>query len=149
LASSARFKRGIEAIGERSAGLLRVRPVTFRYKQDPQGTRQYGPIAEEVARVYPELVTREANGAVASVQYNELIPMLLNELQRQERELQRLKSQNAALASRFGSAGGGCSSFRLAGKSLSAAASVWTPRLPLWYSDLRCGEPLEIFQFMS
>src|SRR5262245_40359495 len=33
-----------------------LRPVSFRYKQDPQEVKQYGLIAEETARVYPELV---------------------------------------------------------------------------------------------
>ena len=98
VASSARFKRDIQAMGERSQGLLQLRPVTFRYKQDPQATRQYGLIAEEVAKVYPELVTRGPDGKVASVQYHELIPMLLNELQRQQREFRELK---AALTARL------------------------------------------------
>ena len=56
------------------------------------------PIAEEVTKVYPELVTRGPDGKVASVQYHELIPMLLNELQRQQREFQELK---AALTARL------------------------------------------------
>ena len=60
-----------------------MRPVTFRYRQDPQGIRQYGLIAEEVVNVFRELVTRGSDGAVESVQYHELVPMLLNELQRQ------------------------------------------------------------------
>jgi hypothetical protein len=98
VASSARFKRDIQAMGEGSQGLLQLRPVTFRYKQDPQATRQYGLIAEEVAKVYPELVTWGPDGKVASVQYHELVPMLLNELQRQQRELQELK---AALTARL------------------------------------------------
>jgi hypothetical protein len=101
LASSARYKRNIETMGERSLGLFRLRPVTFRYKQDPQGTRQYGLVAEEVAKVYPELVTKGRGGAVESVQYYELVPMLLNELQQQGMELQELKAQNAALAARL------------------------------------------------
>jgi len=42
---------------------------------------------EVVARVYPELVVRVAEGKVESVQYQELIPMLLNEGQHQQREL--------------------------------------------------------------
>jgi hypothetical protein len=101
LASSARFKRDIEAMGERTRGLFLLRPVTFRYKQDPRGTRQYGLIAEEVAKVYPELVTRGTDGKIVSVQYQELVPMLLNELQRHEREFQELKAQNSALAERL------------------------------------------------
>ena len=62
---------------QRSRGLFRLRPVTFRYKQDPQRIRQYGLIAEDVANVFPELVTRGGDGAVESVQYHELLPMLL------------------------------------------------------------------------
>ena len=51
--------------------------------------KHYGLLAEEVAAVYPELVTRTATGEVQTVKYQELIPMLLNELQRQELRDQR------------------------------------------------------------
>ena len=93
VASSARYKRDIQAMGERSQRLMQLRPVTFRYKQDPLGQRQYGLIAEEVARVYPELVVRGAKGEVESVQYYELVPMLLNEVQKREPEMQQLTRQ--------------------------------------------------------
>jgi hypothetical protein len=53
-------------------------------------------IAEEVATVYPELVTRTASGEVQTVKYHELIPMLLN-------ELQRLQAKVAALEALAGS----------------------------------------------
>jgi hypothetical protein len=79
--SSARYKQDIEPLGAHSQGLGQLRPVTFRYRQDPQGERQYGLIAEEVATVYPELVIRNATGEVESVQYEALIPLLLHALQ--------------------------------------------------------------------
>jgi len=82
---------------DRSQGLYQLRPVTFRYKQDPQGPRQYGLIAEEVATVYPELVTRGTDGKVESVQYHELIPMLLNEVQHQQQKLETQAQELAAL----------------------------------------------------
>ena len=75
-----------------------MRPVTFRYKQDPQGQQQYGLIAEEVAKVYPELVTKGADGKIESVQYHELIPMLLNEVQHQHQEIVELKAQAQQVA---------------------------------------------------
>ena len=109
--SSARYKRDIEDMREHSQGLYRLRPVTFHYTQDPHGPRQYGLIAEEVVTVYPELVTKGADGKVESVQYHELIPMLLNEVQSQQQEItelkaqarqvEELKAQNAALAARL------------------------------------------------
>jgi Chaperone of endosialidase len=101
LASSARYKRDISSMGARSRKIFELRPVTFRYKLDSRRTLQYGLIAEEVANVYPELVTRRTDGAVESVQYHELIPMLVNELQRQQREMKELKDQNAALTTRL------------------------------------------------
>ena len=52
--------------------------MTFAYTHDGQGVRQYSLVAEEVATVYPELVTRTATGEVQAVRYQELIPMLLN-----------------------------------------------------------------------
>ena len=91
--SSARYKDNIHDMGAKSAGLLQLRPVTFRYKQDPRGERQYGLIAEEVARVYPELVGYGSDGKVQTVRYQELIPMLLNELQKQARKNQKQQEQ--------------------------------------------------------
>ena len=55
--------------------------------------RQYGLIAEEVATVYPELVTHTATGEVQAVRYQELIPMLVNEVQRQQQASQRTQQQ--------------------------------------------------------
>jgi Chaperone of endosialidase len=98
VSSSARYKRDIHPMGERSQGLFQLRPVTFRYKQDPLGQRQYGLIAEEVAKVYPELVTKGPDGKVESVQYHELIPMLLNEVQHQQQEISELKGQAQQVA---------------------------------------------------
>jgi hypothetical protein len=74
-------------MGSDAEKLMRLRPVTFRLKSDPTGAVQYGLIAEEVDQVYPELVVRDATGEIQGVRYDELAPMLLNEVQRQEREL--------------------------------------------------------------
>jgi len=78
--SSERFKTAIEPMGSRSAKLAQLRPVSFHLKSDPQGALQYGFIAEEVARVYPELVIRSEHGRIDGVRYDELAPMLLNEM---------------------------------------------------------------------
>ena len=47
---------------------------------------------EEVATVYPELLTRTATGEVQTVKYHELIPMLLNELQRLQGKVTALEA---------------------------------------------------------
>ncbi len=96
--SSARYKRDIHDMGDASAKLMKLRPVTFRYKEDPTGTIQYGLVAEEVERVYPELVGHGADGKVETVHYSDLPGMLLNELQKQAHELQKQASENARQA---------------------------------------------------
>ena len=65
---------------------MKLRPVSFRYKQDPNGVREYGLIAEEVGRVYPELVNYSDDGKIQGVRYELFPALLLNELQRQNRE---------------------------------------------------------------
>jgi hypothetical protein len=113
-ASSERFKTDIETMGEATRKLDQLRPVTFKLKSDESGPVQYGLIAEEVARVYPELVLHDQNGRISGVRYEELAPMLLNELQRQQkvaadqqerladqaRQLEELQQQVAALLGR-------------------------------------------------
>jgi division protein CdvB (Snf7/Vps24/ESCRT-III family) len=48
-----------------------------------------------VAKVYPELVIRDENGRIDGVRYDELAPMLLNEVQKQAAEIRDLKRQVA------------------------------------------------------
>ncbi|HZY60391.1 MAG TPA: tail fiber domain-containing protein, partial [Candidatus Binataceae bacterium] len=99
--SSARFKRDISAMGEASSGLMKLRPVTFFYKNDPAGIRQYGLVAEEVERVYPELITYDSEGKVETVRYSMLTSMLLNELQKQTRQLRNQKTESERQAERI------------------------------------------------
>ena len=95
LASAERFKTGIAPIGAAADKLQLLRPVSFHLKADPDGAVQYGLIAEEVARVYPELVIRDGNGTISGVRYEELGPLLLSHAQRQATEIRDLKAQLA------------------------------------------------------
>ena len=118
VSSSLRYKEDVRSMGSVSDRLLALRPVTFRYKQaDEKGQKpeQYGLIAEEVAKVMPELVVYNQKGQPETVAYQTLAPLLLNELQRerkrtdervsdlhrqltaQDQELQSMKSQLAEL----------------------------------------------------
>ena len=94
LASSERYKTAINSMGTNSTKLTQLRPVTFRLKSEPDGDLQYGLIAEEVAKVYPELVTRDEKGQVDGVRYDELAPMLLNEMQKEQAVVQALVTQH-------------------------------------------------------
>ena len=92
VSSSRRFKEDIQDMGAFSGDLIRLRPVTFRYKEpfvDGSKPIQYGLIAEEVAEVYPDLVARSADGQIETVKYQVLDSMLLNELQKEHQQVQQ------------------------------------------------------------
>jgi Chaperone of endosialidase len=85
LTSSERFKQDINSVDAVSGKLLQLRPVSFRYNEAAEnGDRplQYGLIAEEVAKVYPELVQYDQEGKPFTVYYHLLTPLLLAELQK-------------------------------------------------------------------
>jgi len=91
ISSSRRAKDEIREMGAASAGLWRLRPVTFRYKSaltDGSRPLQYGLIAEEVAEVYPELVAYDRTGQPQTVLYHVLPALLLNEVQNQHRQIE-------------------------------------------------------------
>jgi len=81
MVSSARFKDEIKAMDKASEAILALKPVTFRYKKelDPNSIPQFGLVAEEVEKVDPNLVARDAKGEVYTVRYDAVNAMLLNE----------------------------------------------------------------------
>jgi hypothetical protein len=98
--SSLRFKEDVQDMGEQTADLMKLRPVTFHYKpeyDDSSHLLQYGLIAEEVAQVYPDLVQYDKDGQPFTVRYHLVNAMLLNEVQKQHREIASLRAQVAGV----------------------------------------------------
>jgi hypothetical protein len=69
--SSARYKEAIQPMNASSEAILSLQPVKFRYKKelDTQGTPQFGLVAEDVAKVNPNLVARDEEGNPYTVRY--------------------------------------------------------------------------------
>lgn len=102
--SSRRYKEDIRDIGEASDRVMDLQPVQFRYREpasDGSKPLQYGLIAEDVANVFPELVVRDGNGRIESVQYHQLPALLLNELQKEHRTIAEQAEQIRALTKRL------------------------------------------------
>src|SRR6266516_2001120 len=104
--SSRRFKTDITDMAAASEALLALRPVTFHYKPelDKTGIPQFGLVAEEVAKLNPDLVTHDAKGDISTVRYEAVNVMLLNEflkehrkVEAQDREIQEQKATIAQL----------------------------------------------------
>ena len=92
--SSERFKENIKPMDKASEALFSLKPVTFRYKKeiDPNGTPQFGLVAEDVEKINPDLVVRDESGQVNSVRYDQVNAMLLNEFLKEHRKVRELEA---------------------------------------------------------
>lgn len=90
MTSSARFKSNIQPMAKTSEAILSLKPVTFRYKKelDPDSIPEFGLVAEDVAKVDPELVVRDDQGKPYSVRYEAVNAMLLNEFLKAHKKLE-------------------------------------------------------------
>jgi uncharacterized coiled-coil protein SlyX len=107
LSSSRRYKEDIKPMDKTSEALYMLNPVTYRFKKDvdPSQSLDYGLIAEDVAKVDPNLAIRDRNGQIESVRYSAINAMLLNEFlkehrknEEQEKTIAELNSGMTALA---------------------------------------------------
>jgi Chaperone of endosialidase len=95
--SSRRFKHNIKPMDKASESLLALKPVTFCYKNDKTNKTQFGLVAEEVAKVNPDLVVRDDNGEIYTVRYEAVNAMLLNEFVKEHRMVQDQRKEIDAL----------------------------------------------------
>ena len=93
-----RFKDEIKPMANSSEAILRLKPVTFHYKSDSKETPQFGLIAEEVAKVNPNLVVRDEHGEIYTVRYEAVNAMLLNEFLKEHRKVEELEKQIQAIS---------------------------------------------------
>lgn len=123
LLSSQRYKEDIRPMGDASSPLMKLRPVTFRYREpQPDGSKpvQYGLIAEEVEQVMPDLVVYNKDGTPESVAYQTLPGLLLNEYQKQAAELATAKAELAATRARLEAMDSEMAALKLAVSRLAA-----------------------------
>jgi hypothetical protein len=104
LSSSRRYKDEIRAMSTASEAVLSLRPVSFRYKKevDPARSLSFGLIAEEVAKVDPDLVTPDRDGKPETVRYEAVNAMLLNEFLKEhskvEEQGRKMQEQETTIA---------------------------------------------------
>jgi len=94
-ASSRRYKDDIKPMDKASEALFALKPVSFRYKQeiDPARSPDFGLIAEDVATVNSDLVSRDEEGKIVTVRYQAVNTMLLNEFLKEHRKVEQLEKQ--------------------------------------------------------
>jgi hypothetical protein len=93
LSSSRRYKEDIKPMDDASEALFALTPVMYRYKKDIDRTRSldYGLIAEDVAKVDPNLAILDGKGQIESVRYSAVNAMLLNEFLKEHKKVEELE----------------------------------------------------------
>ena len=90
--SDARLKANIISLGSTLAKLLQIDGKSYTMKKDENKKQKIGLLAQDIEKVFPELVS-ESHG-VKSVNYQGLVPVLINALKDQEK---KIKSQESKL----------------------------------------------------
>ena len=102
--SSRRYKHDIKPMDTASETLYALKPVSFRYNKEYDGTQTlaFGLIAEEVAEAYPDLVGRNPKGEPESVRYDQVNAMLLNEFLKEHKKVEEQQATITQLKKDFG-----------------------------------------------
>ncbi len=88
--SSLRYKENISEYRSGLSLIRQLRPVYFDWKHN--GVRDFGLVAEEVAGVEPLLATTNKDGEIQGVNYERVGVVLVNAVNEQQNELERLKA---------------------------------------------------------
>ena len=94
--SDERLKDNIQPLGSTLNKLHQIEAKTYSFKKDEEHTPKIGVLAQEVQAVFPELVTEGADG-ILSVNYQGLVPVLINAINEQELKMSEQDAKIAAL----------------------------------------------------
>lgn len=92
--SDARLKQDISKLGYGLSEVLRLRPVSWRWKENPETGQQLGLVAQEVEQVLPELVsTSEDADQTKGLNYIGLVPILINAVKEQQKQIAQQRAR--------------------------------------------------------
>ena len=94
--SDERLKDNIQPLGSTLNKLHQIEAKTYSLKKDEEHTPKIGVLAQEVQAVFPELVTEGADG-ILSVNYQGLVPVLINAINEQQLKMSEQDAKIAAL----------------------------------------------------
>jgi hypothetical protein len=89
--SDARLKANIISLGSTLAKVLQIDGKSYTMKKDENKKQKIGVLAQDIEKVFPELVS-ESNG-VKSVNYQGLVPVLINALKEQDAKMNEQQSE--------------------------------------------------------
>jgi trimeric autotransporter adhesin len=99
--SDARLKTNITTLPYGLQQVLQMKPVQYNWKTNPTADLQIGFLAQDIKEIIPEAVVTPTNGAPMGMKYTELIPVLVKAIQEQQKQIDDLKKENAAIKSKL------------------------------------------------
>lgn len=95
--SDAKTKENIAPINtETTNKIMNLKPTSYTLKSDVKKLQHYGFIAQDVEKEYPELIYEKSdkkNGMLKTVNYLEMIPLLVDKIQMMQKEIDELKDK--------------------------------------------------------
>lgn len=92
--SDERLKQNILNIdNEKINELFTINPISFNYKNDPKNQKHFGVLAQDVEKIFPDLVQNNNISGYKTVNYQEFIPIMLAKMKQMQDEIDELKKK--------------------------------------------------------
>jgi hypothetical protein len=96
--SDARLKKEIKNASYGLDEVMKLRPVSYKWKDGLDRATHNGFLAQEVQKIFPEVVRANGKTGMMAVDYTALIPVAIKAIQQQEARIKELESRQAPLA---------------------------------------------------
>ena len=93
VSSDRRLKTNIKNLHYGLKEVLALAPVSYNWKTTPEVDKQIGLIAQDVRKEIPEIVSGNEETGTLSINYTELIPVLVNAIKEQQQQIDSLKKE--------------------------------------------------------
>jgi hypothetical protein len=95
--SDARLKTNIQDLNYGLKEVLAMHPVRYNWKEKPTTDKKIGLIAQDVKKLVPEVVSGNEQKENLGMNYAELVPVLINAIKEQQKQIDDLKKEVAGL----------------------------------------------------
>jgi hypothetical protein len=94
VSSDLRLKKNVRNLNYGLSEIMKLRPVSYSFKTDKENKTTLGLIAQEVKGIIPEIVVEDnSQEKIMGVTYSDLIPVLINAIQQQQKLIEDQKLQ--------------------------------------------------------
>jgi Chaperone of endosialidase len=95
--SDARLKTDIKDMPYGLEQVIKLRPVTYKWKDGRSDKKQLGLLAQDVESVVPEVIGHSGNSDMLSINYTALLPVMIKAVQEQQKVIEGQQARIAKL----------------------------------------------------